>query len=425
MSFLGLTVNGVAVGLAFFIFLPSANIVDEYSALYLAQLGYSETVIGLAPILGLVTQTVGLPLLSYLADRYRARKLLFFLAVLITAFSALIFLAFPIPKPICEGTAKNITLANNTTVSSWNITQYRYNNTSSVVKPSTYSDGLVSDENEVVPGRAEIQKNEKLFSQRVDFFVIFLLARGVFELTKRFVITLMTVAVMTHLKEDKSKFGYYAGWGTASGGIALFVCGLALNDIRHNVCGKMVPNYVIIYFFVTGYLLLTLLTVPFIHYEYDEHQVIDYKEVKSFLTKFHYIFMLVICCLSGWFRMFQLRWEFWYIEVLGGSPVVMAVSGLLKRSFISLFFLLSPSFFNWFNELTLVAVGLLIFSATFLGLALTKNAWLIIVFDFTQAAAYVMTFASFVLHFSNFGSKATTVFFQGKTLRAEGLISQT
>ena len=420
MSFLGLTVNGVAVGLAFFIFVPSVNIVDEYSALYLAQLGYSETVIGLAPILGLFTQAVGLPLLSYLADRYRARKLLFFLTILITAPSVLIFLAFPIPKPICEGTAKSITQANNTIVSSWNITQYRYNNTSSVVKPSTYSDGLVSDDNEAVAGLAEIQMNEKLLSQRVDFFVIFLLARGVFELTKRFAVTLITVAAMTHLKEDKSKFGYYTCWGPIGGGIALFVCGLALNDIRHNVCGKMVPNYVIIFFFVTGYLLLTSLTVPFIHYEYDEHKVIDYKEVKSFLTKFHYIFMLVICCLSGWFRMFQLRWEFWYIEFLGGSPVVMAVSGLLKRSFISLFFLLSPSFFNYFSELALVAVGLLIFAATFLGLALTKNAWLIILFDFTQAAAFMMTYASFVLHFSNFGSKATAVFFQGKILEQKG-----
>ena len=68
MSFLGLTVNGVAVCLAYFIFVPSVNIVDEYAALYLAQLGYSETVIGLAPILGLATQTFGLPLLSYLAE---------------------------------------------------------------------------------------------------------------------------------------------------------------------------------------------------------------------------------------------------------------------------------------------------------------------------------------------------------------------
>ena len=103
---------------------------------------------------------------------------------------------------------------------------------------------------------------------------------------KRFVITLMTVAAMTHLiKEDKSKFGYYACWGTIGWGIALFVCELALNDIRHNVCGKMVPNYVIIFFFVTGYLLLTLLTVPFLHYEYHEHKVMDYKDVKSFFSK--------------------------------------------------------------------------------------------------------------------------------------------
>lgn len=92
MSFLGLTVNGVAIGMAFFIFAPGVAIVDEYTVLYLEQLGYSNTWIGLVPMLGLFAQIVGLPLLSYFADKYRARKLFLFLSVAIAVPSMLVLL---------------------------------------------------------------------------------------------------------------------------------------------------------------------------------------------------------------------------------------------------------------------------------------------------------------------------------------------
>ena len=63
-----LAVGGVAIRLAFFLFRPSVCILDEYVPLYLSQIGYSASFIGLAPVLGLITQTVGIPLLGYLAD---------------------------------------------------------------------------------------------------------------------------------------------------------------------------------------------------------------------------------------------------------------------------------------------------------------------------------------------------------------------
>ena len=413
MSFLGLTVNGIAVGLAFFIFVPGVAILEEYTALYLEQLGYSETFIGLATMLGLLAQVVGVPLLSYLADKYRARKIFFFFSILTAATSMLLVFAAPIPQPICDRTTKNNTLRNSTIVSSLNTTDH-YNNGSLVVKSSPYVVGLDSHNYEPLPGPRKIHVSEKLDSQRIVFFVIFLILRGIFELTKRFVITLIIVAAITHLKENKSRFGWYTCWGTIGGGIALFISGMSLKQIRHNVCGKMVSNYVVVFFFVAGYVLFTLLTLPFIKMEYHEQKTIDYKEVKGFLTTFHYIFTLAMCCLAGWFRMFHIQWEFWYIHRLGGSTVVMAVSGLFKRMIIAVWFLLSPGIINYFTELKAIAFGFLTFSVSFFILAFIKDAWLIIPLDISQAFAFVVTYASFVIHFSKLGSKATAVFFQGK-----------
>ena len=134
---------------------------------------------------------------------------------------------------------------------------------------------------------------------------------------------------MAHLKQDKSKFGYYASWGEIGGGLALFVVAISLYHFQHIVCSNQAPDFVVIFYFVIGFQILTLGTLPFMKFEYLVHRVIDYKEVKKVLTNPHYILILVICCHSGLCSAFQARWEFWYMEKLGGSSIVMAVGGLL------------------------------------------------------------------------------------------------
>ena len=383
---LSLTVDGVAIGLAFFLFRPSVCILEEYTPLYLKQVGYSPSFIGLAPVLGLVTQTIGIPLLGYLADKFRARKLFLFLSVLISIPTALLFLAAQTPSPICDESSGNLSRTNKTILT-------LLSRTSNLSSPSAAS----SDNNE----------------ERLKYFSIFMVLRGIFELLKRLTVTLITVAAMTHLKQDKSKFGYYACWGEIGGGLALFIVGMSLNHILHYVCGKQESDYVVIFFFVVGFQVLTIGTLLFMKFEYLEHGVIDYKEVKKVLTNPHYILILVVCCHSGLCSAFQARWEFWYIEKLGGNSVVMAVAGLLRRPIVAIWFLLSRVIISRFGELRVIAFSLLIFASSFIALAFIRNAWLVIFFDNFQAASYVLSFTSFVVHFSKAGSEASTAFFQG------------
>ena len=220
---LSLTVDGVAICLAFFLFRPSVCILEEYTPLYLRQIGYSPSFIGLAPVLGLVTQTIGIPLLGHLADKFRARKLFLFLSVLISIPGALLFFAAQTPNPICDESTGNLSHTNKTMLT-------LLNRTSNFSSPSAAS----SDNDE----------------ERLKYFSIFMALRGIFELLKRLTVTLITVAAMTHLKQDKSKFGYYACWGEIGGGLALFMVGMSLNHILHYVCGKQESDYVAIFFFV-------------------------------------------------------------------------------------------------------------------------------------------------------------------------------
>lgn len=378
-----LTLGGVAVGVAFFLFRPSVCILEEYTPLYLKQIGYSASFIGLAPILGLVTQTVGIPVLGYLADKFRARRLFLFLSVLISIPSTLLFLAADTPKPICDESTGNSTSGNNSVVALLNRT--------------TNFNGSPNDND----------------GERLRFFFIFMGLRGIFELSKRLTVTLITVAAMTHLKQDKTKFGYFASCGEIGGGLALFIVGMSVYHFQHNVCSNLAPDYVVIFFFVVGFQVLTFGTLPFMKFQYLEHRVIDYKEVKRVLTNPHYILILVICCHSGLCSSFQARWEFWYIEKLGGSSIVMAVGGLLRRPIVAVWFLLSRVIISRFGELKVIAFSLFIFAGSFFALAFIENAWLVILFDNFQATSYVLSFASFVVHFSKAGSEASTAFFQG------------
>lgn len=107
------------------------------------------------------------------------------------------------------------------------------------------------------------------------------------------------------------------------------------------------------------------------------------------------------------------------MQKLGGSSVVMAVGGLLRRPVVAVWFFLSRRIIDFFGELKIVALALFIFSASFVGLAFIENAWLVILFDNFQAAAYVLAFASFVVHFSNVGSKAPA-FFRGNIKTIQG-----
>jgi MFS family permease len=176
-----LAVGGVAIGLAFFLFRPSVCILDEYVPLYLSQIGYSASFIGLAPVLGLITQTVGIRLLGYLADKFRARRLFLFLSVFISIPSTLLFLAAETPEPICDESMANSTITNiSMIVTSLNRTD---NFTSLPSALPSFSMKTQSDNN----------------GERLKLFFIFMVLRGIFELSKRLTVTLITGAAMTHL----------------------------------------------------------------------------------------------------------------------------------------------------------------------------------------------------------------------------------
>ena len=376
-----LTRGDVAVGFALFTFRSCVATVEEYTPLFMAQLGYSTLYIGIVPLFGFVTQLIGIPLAGYLSD-IRIRKVMLLLCIVISIPTILLFLVPNAPDVPCElSPQRNSSFGNNTT------------------KPAAIANLL-----------------DKNSDTGFTFFLIIFFLRGIYELFKKLSVSLITVATMTHIKDDKAKLGYYGCWGELGAGISLFVVGVLAGHIFHSVCSEEVPSYYVAFLYAAAVQCLTPLALPWMKYEYLEKRVVNNAEVKSVLYNPHYILILFICAHAGLCSAFQLRWEFWYMEQLGGSPFVMAVGGLLRRPIVGVWFVLSRAVIGKLGELNVIAISLFIFAASFAALAFAENAWLVIVYDNFQAASFVLTYASFVIHFSKAGSKASSAFFQGKLL---------
>ena len=409
-----LSCASLAVAFAFFNFRASVEIVGEFTPLFMKQMGFAAAFIGLSPILGVLTQMVGTPLIGFLADKFRSRKLFLFISLLVLI---IVTALFAVPRPTdqpCDVSTGNSSFGNHTTAPNTSRglvrdkMSYRENSTRSD-EVSTRLDGnrfSRDDRTELIEQTA----NEEL----IKIFMIILILRAILELLRRLTLTFLTVATMTHLQNDKTKFGFYVGWGEIGAGMSLFIVGILVSQVRHFHCGELVPSYFISFLCAAGFQCFTLVSLPWLKFEYLERRVVNFAEVKKIIWNPHYLLMLVICAHGGLCTSFQFRWEFWYMEKLGGTPLVIAVGGLVRRPIVAVWFLLSRSIIDRLGELYVIAISLFTFAVSFAALAFAQNPSQVIVFDIFQSIGYVLIYSSLVVHFSKAGSKASSAAIQGK-----------
>lgn len=390
----------LAVGFALFTFHSSAATIEEYMPIFMAQLKYNALYIGSVHLLGLIMQLIGIPFAGHLLDKFQTRKRMLFICIALTIPIILLFLA---PNILCELTPptkdsvsifceilpiRNSSIDDKTTKCK---TLATYDDNASDVNPQSWSPDI----------------GLKLF------FIMFFL-RGVHELLKRISHSLITIATLTDTQNDKGRLRYYACCGELGAGISLFIVGVLASSLLHSVCGVDVSSYSAVFIYAAAIQCFASLAIPWMKFDYLEKRIVYYANVKSVLYDPHYILIMAICAHSGLCTAFQVRWEFWYMKQLGGSPLVMAVGGLTRRLIIGLWLILSRPVIEKLGELYVIAISLLIFAASFAALAFTHNAWFVIVIDSFQAASFVLSHASFVIHFSKASSTASSSFFQGK-----------
>ena len=172
------------------------------------------------------------------------------------------------------------------------------------------------------------------------------------------------------------------------------------------------------YFFVFIWAgVLLLLSMPSLHwftFEYDEKKSFNWSSVKSDVLNVHYVLMFIMVFFTGVCLAFQLSWEFWYLDGLSASPLLLAVAALVRRPLLAISMYTSSHLIRKIGDLNTVCVALFLYSVSFLALSFTRTTWLVVMIDTCQAAAYGLSYCAFVVVFHKASSEENSSIILGK-----------
>ena len=88
-------------------------------------------------------------------------------------------------------------------------------------------------------------------------------------------------------------------------------------------------------FIVTGSMALSsMISLPWFEFVYDQSKAINWANIKSVLFDFHYASMLLALFYAGLCCSFQAYLEFWYLDRLQASPLLMGFNeATINRGF--------------------------------------------------------------------------------------------
>ena len=234
------------------------------------------------------------------------------------------------------------------------------------------------------------QKN--LVSWLSTLHIFRVITRVIFSATERATMSLFNLATITFLKEKRGSYGSYYVWGHISGSMSrLFSVGLLAAHFTLNIFRVTGDGYHIAFVWAPAAIMLSSFAVPWFKYEYLEHRVVNWNEVKCVLSDIHYVCLFSLAS-QGSCCAIQMYWQFWYISELSGSPTIMGVAGLIRRPLVAVWFYLSGHLIERVGDLKTIAVSLFLFSVSFLAISFINIPWLVLVVHILQAAGYAFSY---------------------------------
>ena len=218
-------------------------------------------------------------------------------------------------------------------------------------------------------------------------------------------LALANLATITYLKEKNVSYGAYYMWSHIGTALSIsFVAGLAWL-IKIPICGVEKSGYFIAFIWGFVITLLSMLSLPWLKYEYNEKKRFNWSGVKYDVLNAHNIFIFVILFYTGLCLSFQLYWEFWYLDGLSATPLLLGGAVLIRRSLLAVSTLGSSYLMGRIGDLNTICFGLFLYSSSFLALSFTRIAWLVLFIDTFQAAAHGISYCAFTVLFYKASSK--------------------
>jgi hypothetical protein len=444
---------------------PSGGILyAEYSSLFMKQLGFNPAQIGLTSLFGL--PQLFMPLYLLFGEKFRARKTLAFMGtfvLLLTCTLPLLAVIVPALQPTCYSatstdSAEGIQHASHTsgsvrseyanvsnnrltvskiTKTARSLPDLRFTITPALKNLSAYP---ISDDirNTLQPtSRKQLHSaipnstwksssptnyphnSTPIFKINLPrlgaLFFILTLSRSLTMYFACVDVTLANLATITHLKEEEASFGAYFMWTHIGSTIAISFVAFLAWLIKIDICGIEMPGYLIAFICAGFMTLLSMVSLPWFKFEYNEKKSFNWSGVKSDVFNAHYIFMFAAQFYAGLCVSFQMYWEFWYLDGLSASPLLLAGAVLIRRPLVAITTLGSGYLISRIGDLNTICFAFFLFSTSFLALSFTRIACLVLVVDTFQAAANGISFCAFTVLFYKASSKENSSMILGKS----------
>ena len=144
-------------------------------------------------------------------------------------------------------------------------------------------------------------------------FLILTLSRSLTIYFDRADLSLANLATITYLKEEKASYGAYYLWTNLGCTFSISFVAVLAWFIKIDICGVEMPGYFIAFLCGGIMSLMSMLSLPWFTFEYDDKKSFNWSGVKSDVFNAHYIFMFAV--------LFHMQWHLFVISNILGVLV--------------------------------------------------------------------------------------------------------
>ena len=376
----------------FFTFFSAIGSSVPYLALYFKQLGLTAGHAGILIGVRFFTEFIGAPLWGMVGDKYRIRKIILFASLVSFSTGTLLLLAVQPQNQRCIETTTNKTVVN------------------PLIFPR--KGGIVLGDNNRNSYTSQQRQNNynnsqaTIFTRRVDenelthIFMIFLSIIFASQIVGSVIYTMPDALVVGFLQEKVNRFGTFRMWGEVGVAAGSFIVGVVIGVYNSEVCGEIVKNYNISFYFFAGFISLSMVVLIFLEVKYSDDET--YRNisflplVKELLICYNLIFV-ALACYFGFLDGFQENFGLWHLDDLGAKPYMLGLASGFRYTIAIFAYLFSGTIINKIGLVATLTGCLLLYVADFMGLAFVRNPWLGLVLFSLQGMLYGLGFTACVV----------------------------
>ena len=213
------------------------------------------------------------------------------------------------------------------------------------------------------------------------------------------VVYIMPNVLLIGLLEGRSdKFGTFQMWGEVSVAASSFLVGGVISLYESEVCGKIVPNYHISFYFFAGFSALSLVTIFFMHAKYsDDHELSQSTSIWTLvkgLLLYRNMTFIALAFYLGFLVGLHEHFGLWYLDDLGAQPYMLGIAAGFRYAVASLEYLLSGTIITKIGPAPTSAACLALYVAIYMGFAVVVNPWIGVVLFASQGIMYSLGWAT-------------------------------